>query len=93
MKMDMSCKLPTASQAFDSISRPGLWQVLKKIGCPEKFVEIVKSFYDGMPGQVTDDGEMSTAFETTGGTKQGCVLAALLFCIFFLMMLLVAFRD
>ena len=81
------------TNAFDSISRPGLWQVLKKIGCPEKFVEIIKSFHDGMHGQVIDDGEMSTAFEITVGTKQGCMLAALLFCIFFSMMLLVAFSD
>jgi len=46
-----------------------------------------------MHGQVIDDGEMSAAFEVTVGTKQGCVLAALLFCIFFSMMLPVAFKD
>ena len=73
------------TKAFDSTSRPGLWQVLEKIGCPEKFVKIIKSFHDGMHGRVTEDGEMSTAFEITVGTKQGCVLAALLFCIFFSM--------
>ena len=26
------------SKAFDIVSRQGLWQVLKKYGCPEKFV-------------------------------------------------------
>jgi len=46
-----------------------------------------------MHGQVIDHGEISAAFEVTGGIKQGCVLAALLFCIFFSMMLLVAFKD
>jgi len=46
-----------------------------------------------MHGQVIDDGEMSAAFEVTVGTKQGCVLAALLSCIFLSMMLLVAFKD
>ena len=46
-----------------------------------------------MHGQVIDDGEISAAFEITVGTKQGCVLAALLFCIFFSIMQLVAFRD
>ena len=81
------------TKAFDSISRPGLWQVLKKIGYHEQFVEIIKSFDDGMHSQVIDDREMSKAFEITVGTKQGCVLAALLFCIFFSMMLLVAFGD
>jgi hypothetical protein len=81
------------TKAFDSVSRPGLWQVLKKIGCPEKFVRIVQSFHDGMRGQVIDGGEMSALFNITNGTKQGCVLAPLLFCIFFSMMLLVAFKD
>jgi len=42
---------------------------------------------------VIDDGEKSAAFEVTVGTKQGCMLAALLFCIFFSMMHLVAFKD
>ena len=26
------------TKAFDSVNRQGLWQVLRKIGCPEKFV-------------------------------------------------------
>ena len=45
-------------------------------------------------GQVIDGGEASAAFDITNSTKQGCVLAALLFSIFFAMMLLlVAFKD
>jgi len=43
--------------------------------------------------QVINDGEISAAFSITNGTKQGCVLAPLLFCIFFVMMLLIAFKD
>ena len=44
-------------------------------------------------GQVIEDGEIAAAFSITNGTKQGCVLAPLLFCIFFAMMLLIAFKD
>jgi len=69
------------------------WQVLLKIRCPQKFVNIIRSLHEGMMGQVIDSGEISAAFSITNGTKQGCVLAQLLFCIFFAMMLLVAFRD
>ena len=38
------------TKAFDSVHREGLWRVLKKIGCPDKFVSIVRSFHDGMIG-------------------------------------------
>ena len=81
------------TKAFDSVHREGLWLVLKKIGCPDKFVSIVRSFHDGMVGCVLDNGEMSSPFDISHGTKQGCVLAPLLFSIFFSMMLLVAFKD
>ena len=81
------------TNAFDSVSRSGLWMILAKIGCPQKFINIVRSFHEGMMGQVIDGGEASAAFDITNGTKQGCVLAALLFSIFFAMMLLVAFKD
>ena len=64
-----------------------------KIGCPQKFVNIIHSLHEGMMGQVIDGGEISAAFSITNGTKQGCVLAPLPFCIFFAMMLQVAFRD
>lgn len=80
-------------EAFDSVSRTGLWLILRKIGCTEKFVNIVRSFHDGMLGQVLDDGELSNPFGISNGTKQGCLLTPLLFIIFFSMMLSVAFKD
>jgi len=59
------------TKALDSVNRQCLWQVLKKIGCPEKFVKIIQSFHDGMQGQVIDDGEVSGLFDIASGTKQG----------------------
>ena len=44
-------------------------------------------------GQVSDNGATSDSFSVTNGTKQGCVLAPLLFSIYFSMMLIVAFQD
>jgi len=83
------------TKAFDSVNRQGLWQVLRKIGCPEKFVKIIQSFHDGTQEQVIDDGEVSGLIDIANGrpTKQGCVLAPLLFCIFFSLMPLVAFQN
>jgi len=51
------------TKAFDSVIRQGLWQVLRKIGCPEKFVKTIQSFHDNMQGQVIDDGEVSGLFD------------------------------
>ena len=76
--------------ALDTVSRKGLWQVL---GCPETLIRIIQSFHDGMRGQAVDGGDISVPFDIANATKQGCVLAPLLFCIFFSIMLLVAFKD
>jgi len=64
-----------------SVNRPGLWAILSKIGCPDKFISIVKSFHDGMLASMIDGGSMSSQFIVSCGTKQGCVLAPLLFLI------------
>jgi len=71
----------------------GLWAVLSRVGCPDKFVKIVQSFHDGMLASVLDGVSASSTFTITCGTKQGCILAPLLFSIFFAMLLYVAFHD
>ena len=35
-------------KAFDTISRQGLWQVLKKYGCTEMFVNVIEALHTGM---------------------------------------------
>ena len=81
------------TKAFDSVHREGHWRVLKNIGCPDKFVSIVRSFHDGMMRCVLDKGENNVDPYILHGTKQSCVLATKLFSIFFAMMLLVVFKD
>jgi len=57
------------AKASDSV-REGLWPVLRKIGCPDKFVEIVESFDEGMQGQVIDGGKLwADMFAVTNGTN------------------------
>ncbi len=41
------------SKAFDTMSRDGLWNIMSKIGCQDRFVNIVKLFHDGMMAQVS----------------------------------------
>ena len=81
------------TKAFDTVNRPGLWACLKKVGCPEHFVGLIRSFHDGMNVTVREGGDRSQPFGVTSGTKQGCVLAPTLFSIFFSLMLHVAFKD
>ena len=81
------------TKAFDSVDRSALWEVLLKIGCPPDFVNIIRSCHEGMRVAVIENGEMSSDFDVTNGTKQGCVLAPLLFTNFLAMKLRDAFQD
>lgn len=81
------------TKAFDTVNRDLLWKLLLKIGCPRNLVNIIVSFHDGMSAQVIDSGDSSKPFEVKNGVKQGCVLAPLLFNVYFSMMLHVAFSN
>ena len=81
------------SKAFDTVGRTGLWQLLRKYGCPEKFTTMIESLHTGMMANVSVGGEVSESFSVTNGVKQGCVLAPTLFSIFRSAMLHEAFRD
>ena len=81
------------TKAFDTVNRDGLWRIMTKYGCPQKFVAIVWQLHDGMLARVQDNGEISQPFPVSNGVKQGCVLAPTLFSIMFSAMLMNAFRD
>ena len=81
------------SKAFDAVGRTGLWQLLRKYGCPEKFTTMIEALHTGMMANVSVGGEVSESFSFTNGVKQGCVLALTLFSIFLSAMLDEAFRD
>ena len=81
------------TKAFDFVSRRGLFQLLKKIGCPPQLLSITASFHDDMKGTVSFDGASSEPFTIKSGVKQGCVLAPTLFGIFFSLMLKFAFGE
>ena len=81
------------SKAFDTVGRTGLWQLLRKYGCPEKFTTMIEALHIGMMANVSVGGEVSESFSVTNGVKQGCVLAPTLFSIFLSAMVDEAFRD
>ena len=81
------------TKAFDTVGSTGLWQLLRKYGCPEKFTTMIESLHTGMMVNVRNGGEVSDTFAITNGVKQGCVLAPTLFSIFLSAMLEEAFKD
>nr|VZI13893.1 unnamed protein product [Spirometra erinaceieuropaei] len=81
------------TKAFDTVNRKGLWKIMQKFGCPERFTQVVRQLHDGMMARVTDNGAVSGAFAVTNGVKQGCVLAPTLFSLVFSVMLMDAYRD
>lgn len=81
------------NKAFDTVSREGLYIAIRKIGCPPKLLNLVKSFHEGMQGAVVYDGRKSALFDMRRGVRQGCVLAPTLFGIFFSLLLKAAFED
>ena len=72
------------TNAYDAVDRTLLCTVLARFGAPPKVLAVIRHFLDGMQGRIwTDDGEFSDWFGVEQGLWQGCVLAPLLFNIFF----------
>lgn len=74
-------------KAFDSVPRPAMWEVLRRFGCPDRFVSLIQALHDGMSAQVLCQNNTSEAFPVTHGLKQGCVLAPTLFSLYLAAML------
>ena len=71
------------TKAFDTVNREALWDVLARFDCSPKFIQIIRLFHVDMTGQVLSNGEQSDPFFISNGVKQGCVLASVLFNLFF----------
>ncbi|CAH2102564.1 unnamed protein product [Euphydryas editha] len=70
-------------KAFDRVPREALWIVLKKAGCPEKLLNLIRQFHENMMARVRHESDFSDQFPVTSGVKQGCVLAPTLFSLYF----------
>ncbi|BHF85295.1 hypothetical protein SprV_1002845800 [Sparganum proliferum] len=93
MRTHLYSTIVDLTKAFDTVNREGLWKIMQKFGCPERFTQMVRQLHDGMMARVTDNGAVSEAFAVTDGVKQGCVLAPTLFSLMFSAMLIDAYRD
>ena len=79
------------TKACDSVDQTLLWDVLPRFGVPPRMLAVIRQFYDGLQACVRlDDAECSDKFDVEQGLRQGCVLAPLLFNMFFTAVLRVA---
>lgn len=80
-------------KAFDTVPRGILWKILEKFGCPPKLLHLTKELHNNMNACVNVNGQNSSNFPVSIGTRQGCILAPTLFNIFLIAVLSVAFCD
>ena len=92
-QMDLFAVFIDLTKAFDTVNRDALWTILAKLGCPRKFINLIRLFHEGMSGSVLYNGDTSPSFEISNGVKQGCVLAPVLFNLFFTCVLNHALRN
>ena len=72
------------TKAYHSVDRAILWTVLARFDVPQIMISVIRQFHDGMRacGRL-DDRVCSRWFAVEQCLRQGCVLAPLLFNIFF----------
>ena len=72
------------AKAYDSVDQTFPWTVLVRFGVPQIMILVIRQFHDGMRACMRlDDRVCSRWFAVEQGLRQGCVLAPLLFNIFF----------
>ena len=80
------------TKAYDFVDRTLLWTVLARFGVPHNMISVIRQFHDGMRACVRlDDRVCSGWFAVKQGLRHGCVLAPLLFNIFFVAVMNVAY--
>ena len=79
------------TSAYDSVDRTLLWDILARFGASPRMLNVICQFHDSMQACLRlDGGECSYKFDVGQGLRQGCVLAPLLFNMFFTAVLRVA---
>ena len=63
------------TKAFDSVHRPMIWKILKKYGCPDTLVTMIRTLHDDMKATVLCENNETAPFPVNTGVKQGCVIA------------------
>jgi hypothetical protein len=81
-KKPLSVCFVDLTKAYDSVSCPTPWLILRQQGVPEKIVDLLEDLHTGSKATIKAFGGESRPFEIKGGVRQGCNIAPLLFNIF-----------
>ena len=68
-----------AEKAFDKIQHPLMIKTLQKVGIKGTYLNIIKSIYDKLTGNIILNGGKLKPFPLRSGTRQGRPLSLLLF--------------
>jgi hypothetical protein len=71
------------TKAYDSVDRETLWKILGKYGVDTIMINLIRAFHDGMKAKISISGKFSEELSINNGLRQGCVMAPILFNIFF----------
>jgi sorting nexin-29 len=66
-------------QAYDTINRSELEEIMKEFGIPIKLVRLIKMTIENTNSKVKIQGKLTPSFETMIGLRQGDSLSTLLF--------------
>ncbi|BHF75542.1 hypothetical protein SprV_0501863800 [Sparganum proliferum] len=80
-------------KAFDTDIGDGPREIMQRLGCPERFMPVVRQLHGCMTVRVTDNGAVSEAFAVTNGVGHDCVITPALLCLILSAMLQDAHRD
>ena len=53
------------SKAFDTVNRSTLWKILLMLGCPERFICLIRSLHNGMKATVSFNATLSEKYLST----------------------------
>lgn len=67
------------SKAFDRVNRQLLWEILREIGAPQTFLNLMQSWYDHPTIKYQIDGHWTEPIAMHHGLMQGCPASPLLF--------------
>ncbi|XP_065197221.1 uncharacterized protein LOC135828726 [Sycon ciliatum] len=70
-------------KAYDSVPRAALLLALEVYGVPGSLIQLIDGFHSGMQAAVRVDGDVSGNISVENGLRQGCVMAPLLFNLYF----------
>ena len=60
--------------AFDSINRGFIWRAFDHYGLPQKYIRVLKAFFNNTLSAVRHNGELSNWFPVKSGTGQGDIV-------------------